>query len=162
MNRKKRADGTGCVYARRRKDGSVVGWWIKFYRNGEQIVRNAHTTDKEEAKDQLAKLLAQKAEGVPIARAQLTLADAAANANRTAEMNGREPSRAYAKHLIPYFGKHTKMSAITTIKIKEYIEHQLKAGAAPATVNRQLEALRRAFTVAVQDGALHARPHIPR
>jgi integrase len=159
---KKRADGTGCVYARRRKDGSVLGWWIKIYRSGEQIVRNAHTMEREEAKDQLVKLLAQKADGVPIARAQLTLKDAAANANRTAAMNGREPSRAYDKHLIPYFGKHAKMSAITTIRIKQYIEQKLTAGAAPATVNRQLEALRRAFTVALQDGALASRPHIPR
>ena len=77
MNRKKRADGTGCVYPRRRRDGSIVGWWIKIYRNGEQIVRNAHTVDKEEAKDQLATLLGEKAKGIPIPRKQLTLDGAA-------------------------------------------------------------------------------------
>ena len=58
--------------------------------------------------------------------------------DRAAALNGRPPSKAYDNHLIPFFG------------------------AAPATVNRHLEARRRAFTVAVQDGALASRPHIPR
>jgi hypothetical protein len=43
-----------------------------------------HTKDRAEAEDQLARLPAQKADGVPIARAELTLADAAKNTNRMA------------------------------------------------------------------------------
>lgn len=52
------------------------------------------------------------------------------------------------------------MSAIDPIAIEKYKEARLKAGAAPATVNRDLEALRRAFTLAVQHGLLTSRPHI--
>ena len=54
------------------------------------------------------------------------------------------------------------MSAIDAIAIEKYKEHRLKAGAAPATVNRELEALRRAFTLAVQHGLLPSRPHVER
>jgi hypothetical protein len=165
--RKKRQDGTGTVYARykihtkTRKEG-FLGWWVKIYVNGMQIVRNAHTTDKDQAKAFLAELVAQQARGAPIPRRELTLKDGASNANRTAKLNGRLPSKAYDNHLIPFFGARAKMSAITAIRVKEYAAHKLKAGLAPATVNRHLEALRRAFTVAVQDGALAARPHVPR
>lgn len=161
-NGKTRADGTGCVYQRRREDGSTLGWWIKFYRHGEQIVRNAHTSDRHEAKAQLAKLLGEIAAGVPIPRKQLTLDGAAKHVGRVAtNKTGVEKTNyAYEKHLIPFFGRHTTMSAIDPIAIEKYKEARLKAGAAPATVNRDLEALRRAFTLAVQHGLLASRPHI--
>jgi integrase len=71
-------------------------------------------------------------------------------------------NRAYEKHLIPFFGRHRMMSAIDAIEIERYKEARLAAGAAPATVNRELEALRRAFTLAVRHGLLPSRPHVER
>lgn len=160
MTEKKRAAKTGCVYARRRSDRSLLGWWIKFYRNGEQIVRNAHTTDKEEAERQLAELLGDQAKGVHIARQQMTLEDAVKNVERTATMNGKTLNPAYRGNLMRFFKAKTQMSAITTAKMKAYIEHRLKDGVRNATVNREIEALRRAFTLAFEEGAIHDKPRV--
>ena len=41
------------------------------------------------------------------------------------------------------------MAAISSPQIEQYKQHRLNEGARPATVNRELEKLRRAFTVAV-------------
>ena len=157
---KKRADGTGCVYARRKRDGTLYGWWIKFYRHGEQIVRNAETKDRDEAKALLARLLGEQAEGAAIPRTQLTLEGAVKNVERTAAMNGRTANPVYRSRLIPYFKAKTKMAAITTARMKEYIEERLKEGARNATINREIEAIRRAFTLAHEEGAIHDKPRI--
>src|SRR5437899_922442 len=95
---KRNEDGRGCVYARYRDQKNKVGfrgWYFKFYRNGEQIVRNAHTTDKAEAKDQLAKALGEKAAGVPIPRRQLTLDGAADHVARVAKNKTGEDKKNY-------------------------------------------------------------------
>jgi hypothetical protein len=161
--RRQRAhSGSGCVDARKRRDGSIRGYWCKFYRNGEQIVRNLQTTDKEEAEAKLTILLGEKSKGVPIARHQLTLDQAAANVTLVAQNNGRGLGGHYlfALHLFPFFGKNTKMAAISSPQIEQYKQHRLNEGAKPATVNRELEKLRRAFTVAMDQGLIFARPKI--
>lgn len=160
--RRQRARGTGCIYARKRKDGSIRGYWAKFYRNGEQIVRNLQTTDKEDAEAKLLILLGEKAKGVPIVRHQLTLQQAAENVEQVARNNGegQRGNYVFEQYLLPYFGKNTKMSAITSPQIERYKEHRLNAGVMPATINRELEKLRRAFTVAMDQGLLFARPKI--
>jgi integrase len=169
---KKRSKGrehaTGCVTSNCGVHASdneerLGGCRIKIYWDDEQIeiVRSCHS-EVDQTEDRFGRFLEQKADQVPIARAELTLGDAAKNVHRVAELNGRPPSRAYDNHLIPFFGRHTKMSMIAAAWIKQFIEHQLEAGAANATVNRQLEALRRAFTVAIQDELLASKPYIPR
>lgn len=105
---------------------------------------------KEEAEAKLTILLGEKAKGVPIARRQLTLEQAADNVKLVAQNNGKGLGGHYlfALHLFPFFGKRTKMSAISSPQIEQYKQHRLNEGAKPATVNRELEKLRRAFTVA--------------
>jgi integrase len=161
MSERKRPNGTGCIYARKRKDGSIRGYWIKFYVNGDQRVRNAHTTDKDEAERQLAVLLGQKAEDKPIARHQLTLEGAVDNVKAAKAADGKPVNYAYEKYLEPFFGKRTKMTAVTTPRIRQYITYRQAAGASNATVNRELEALSFAFTLAIRDGVLHFKPHMP-
>lgn len=79
MRKTRRArNGTGCVYARTKKDGTVQ-WWLKFHVDGRPIFRNAHTEDRDEAERQLAALLGDKANGVPIAPHQLTFGEAVTN-----------------------------------------------------------------------------------
>jgi integrase len=156
MKRVQRArHGTGCVYKRKKKDGSF-SWWFKFHVDGRSVFRNANTTDKEEAKRQLALNLGEKAKGIPIASHALTFEEATKNVKLA-----RGSNYVFDLHLLPYFGKATKMAAITTPTIREYIKHREAAGMANATINRELEALSAAFTLALQDGVLFARPHIP-
>jgi integrase len=54
-----------------------------------------------------------------------------------------------------------RLIAITTSTIRSYTAQRLAAGAKNATVNRELALIKRMFSLAVKDGKLHARPHIP-
>ena len=50
---------------------------------------------------------------------------------------------------------------ITTDRIRAYVADRQGNGAANASINRELAALKRMFTLAVQAGRLSTRPHIP-
>jgi integrase len=51
--------------------------------------------------------------------------------------------------------------SITTADIRTFIALRLAAGAANAEINRELSLLKRMYTLAVQGGKLHAKPHVP-
>lgn len=72
-------------------------------------------------------------------------------------------AKARLRHLHGYFGLGRALD-ITTDRIQAYIEVRLGEGATPATVNRDLAALSRMFSLTIQAGRLStgARPHIPR
>jgi integrase len=53
------------------------------------------------------------------------------------------------------------LTAITTALVRAFIVKRQAAGASNAEINRELTALKRMFTLAVQGGKLMARPHIP-
>jgi hypothetical protein len=73
-------------------------------------------------------------------------------------------------YLEPYFGGR-RMAAITTTDVRAYTAQRQAPvmhedgtetpGAANATINRELAALKRMFTLALQTGKLLHRPHIP-
>lgn len=59
-----------------------------------------------------------------------------------------------------YFYANRRMNTITTADIESYKAHRLAQGAEPATVNRELAALRRAFRLAVDGGKLAMMPKV--
>jgi integrase len=63
-------------------------------------------------------------------------------------------------HLSPFFAGRFA-SAITTAEVRRFIALRQQAGAANAEINRELAALKRAFSLAVQAGKLMHKPHIP-
>ena len=63
-------------------------------------------------------------------------------------------------HLTPFFD-HRRMAHITTADVRQYTAQRLAAQAASAQVNRELAILKRMFSLAVKDGKLLYRPHIP-
>jgi hypothetical protein len=125
------------------------------------VVRNGHTTDRDEAERQLAAALGEKAKGLPVVAHQLTLDEAVKNVKAAKAADNKPVNYAYDKHLMPFFGARTKMASITTPRIRQYIVGRRSAGAANATVNRELEALSFAFTLAIKDGVMAFKPHIP-
>jgi integrase len=64
------------------------------------------------------------------------------------------------KHLTPVFGGR-RMTAISTSLVRQFIVQRQAAGAANGSINRELGALKRMFTIAVQSGKLMTRPYIP-
>jgi integrase len=62
-------------------------------------------------------------------------------------------------HLAPFFGS-CHMPAITTADVRRYVTRRQREGARNATINRELSALKRAFTLAIAGGRLLSRPYI--
>jgi integrase len=74
--------------------------------------------------------------------------------------NGREAQRASQRfaHLEEHFGEDRPAREITTDRIVAYQAARLATKAKPATINRELAALRRAFRLAEKSGRVETRP----
>jgi integrase len=95
---------------------------------------------------------------------RLRFDDAAADLVTDYKVNTRRArehvERSIAKGLKPYFGGW-RMANITTADIRKYIDHRQEAGAANATINRELAALKRMFSLAIQAGKLTKSEILP-
>ena len=79
------------------------------------------------------------------------------------QINGRRSARSARlsiSHLRKFFGFDRAVD-ITTDRIKAYAADRQKANAANASINRELAALKRMFSLAVEDGRLSDSPYIP-
>ena len=85
------------------------------------------------------------------------------------------PKRRITKHLVPFFDGR-RLASIDTAAVRKYIAHRQQQGivaikgkrkdervgdVSNAEVNRELTLLRRMFSIALKDGLLMHRPHIP-
>jgi integrase len=151
---------------------------MRFYQGGRLLEQSARTDKKEIARDKMREIEGDIAKGVPVSprAARLTFDDAAKDLETEYTVNGRKTlkhlQRRIKLHLKPWFGGK-RLSEIGTSQIRAFTAERLrrevdektgrvaKVGAAPAEVNRELAALKRMFSLAVKDGRLHAKPHIP-
>ena len=88
------------------------------------------------------------------------MADLLKTLERDYEISGRRSLRqlrAHVKHVERFFGA-TRAIAVTTDRLRDYIKARQDAGAANATINRELEGLQRAFAIAVEAGELALAP----
>lgn len=147
-----------------RKHGHV--WWIRYSRHGKRFEENANTTVWETARDLLRDREGDIAKGVPVTPAigKLTVDEGLADVQTEYTVNGRKSidhlTTMIDKHLKPYF-TGWRMAELTTADVNAYIAHRQTEGAANASINRELAALKRAYTLAVRGGRLVRRPHIP-
>ncbi len=85
--------------------------------------------------------------------------DYATNGRRTLE----DLKRRFKLHIIPVFGR-VRAAAITTADIRAFIKQRQGddgKGATNAEINRELSAIRRAFSLGIQSGKILLKPHIP-
>ena len=147
-----------------RKRGGV--WCIRYYRNGRRFEESARTNKKEEARDLLKRIEGDIAKGVPVTSItdRLRFEEAATDIEADYQINGKRSLRdlkiRIERHLTAFFAGR-RMNSITTADVRAYSKQRIDAGAKPATVNRELSALRRMFVLAVKAGKLMVRPHIP-
>jgi integrase len=146
-----------------RKRGGV--YWIRYYRNGRRIEESARTDKWEDARDLLRKQEGAIANGAPVSAkiGRLRFEDAAADLETDYSINKRrtlEHVQRHVKRLTKHFGGR-RMTDITGAEVRRYIATRQEAGAKNATINRELAALRRMFTLAVDAGKLLMRPKIP-
>src|ERR1019366_5300158 len=159
QQKKKRADGTVAV---------LPMWWVKYSKNG-QVFRESTKTklyaDAERfLKRRLGEVATGKFAGLYIERILIgqlfddLIEDYRLNRRATiAETESR-----LKNHLRPFFGD-TRSADLSTALVTRYVRQRLEKEAAHATVNRELEILKRAFTLAAKcDPPKVARePRIP-
>jgi integrase len=145
------------------KESAVI--WLK-YRDALNVLRRESSgTEKEtEARGILRLREGASTEGrVIMPRAdKITIAELAEDLKADYKANGRRSADRLEfalAHLLPVFGSRPAMQ-ITNADVTKYRVQRLDAGAAPATVNRELAALKRMFSLAVKGERLQRMPYI--
>jgi integrase len=142
-------------------------WWIAYCRNGRQFWESTHTEDYEVARDQLRKTEGDIAKGLPVTPqmsrilfgelARDLVLDYTVNQRRSLyDLNIR-----LNRHLLPIFG-HRRVWTITSSDIVLYTEERQREGARNATINRELAAMKRAFTLGIRGRKILLAPYVPR
>jgi integrase len=166
----KRTKGLGFVYQptfKDRKTGEVKTistWWISFSHRGKRIRESSHSEKRTDAVKLLMKKLAEHGKGQPLVpdADRTTFEQLVTMLIDNYKANGRrslDKLNSRFNHLRSFFGMDRAID-ITTDRIDRYVAARLKEGAANATINRELAALRRAFHLALKAGKVGARPEL--
>jgi len=139
-----------------KRKGSDI-WRINIRHDGKKIQKSLRTSNKKLAKTIEAKILAEIVEGTYyeklIGRNKTfkDLMDKFLKVHAPKVSGSMQKSyRTSLNHLEPYFGKSNLLS-ITPRKISKYKMLRKDEGAAPATINRELAMLSKAFSLAVKE-----------
>jgi len=140
-------------------------WWIRYYRNGRRHEESSGSERKGDAERLLALRKGDVAKGVPVSAkiGQLRFEDAAKDLLTDYQVNQKRHGDVEYRirlHLTPFFGGR-RMATITTTDVRTYVKERQESSAAAATINRELAALKRMFSLSIQAGKLLHRPHIP-
>jgi len=145
------------------KRGSV--YWISYYHRGKEFRESSESDNESTAKKLLKKRIGEVAQGRLRGAKQdrLTFDDLAQALLADYQINGRRSlrsARLSISHLRKFFAFDHAVD-ITTDRIKAYAADRQKEKAANASINRELAALKRMFSLAVEDGRLNHSPYIP-
>ena len=141
-------------------------WWVKYRANG-RVIRESSGTEKEGVAKKLLRLReGRAAEGRPVlAHADKVrvyqLAEDLLNDYRANERPSLDRLEYSLKHLLPFFGERRAVQ-VTPADVNAYITKRQEDGAANGTINRELGALKRMYSLAVGSGKLHQAPKITR
>ena len=163
------ARGDGNVYPRGSK------WWIRYYAPDPETGRRRQVrepggdTEGEARKKLRSRLtdLEMDRRGVAAFMGpemeRVTIRDLLADLEVEYELTGRASLpqlRSRVKQLNAYYGP-VRAHVVTAAKINDYMRHRLQE-AKPATINREVEMLRRAYALAVEGRKLAKAPVFPR
>lgn len=140
-------------------------WWIKYYVDGRPVRESARTEKETEARTLLKRREGAVASGVPVSPSaeRLRVDYLLRELVNDYEVNGKrsvDKARRCARRLSAAFGTRRAVS-LTTAEVRSYIATRQAEGAANGTINRELAALKRAFSLAVASQTLRVRPFIP-
>jgi len=158
---KRRDRGEGSIFTA----GSNV-FWIKYYNAGRPIRESSHSTERAVAEKLLRRRLSQIEDDrfVPPAKVRIDelVADVISDYKLKGCKSGAHVVRRWERHLKPFFTRR-KAGEISTATVRRYIDTRVEEGAKPATINRELALLRRAFNLARKSSPpkLAAVPYIP-
>jgi hypothetical protein len=162
--------GFGIVYQpsyRDKKTGEIktqAVYWLQYFRAGKRIRESSETTDERLAlrllKQRQGELAAGRPTGPDINKTMfedmvvMVTNDYRANKFRSINRLGDA-----IEHLREFFGDY-KAIEITSDRVTAYVTYRQGRGAANATVNIELAALSKMFTLAIIAGKAATKPHI--
>jgi integrase len=184
--KRRRPRGSGSIYRKGR-----VFWISYQGPDGLRHAESSESTRKGDAERLLQRRVGARENNLPvIPRAErLTFNDAAKAVIEDFKANNKRSlavvERRIQKHLTPYFGGY-RLAGITAAHVTAYIAHRQEQGivrekAVPvgdgtdqterktvrvadvsnAEINRELQILKRTFSLAIKSGRIAMRPHIP-
>ncbi len=135
------------------KRGTV--WWMSFTYQGRQVRTSTETADKRLAEAILAKIKVKIVEGRYFDRLEeqtRTFAELMEryDSEHVVKQASRRATRGYIRNLLPVFG-HLTLSEISPKLIVAYKQKRYADGVAPATINRELAAMKKAFNLAIRE-----------
>ncbi len=177
----------GTVYSRKRSPYL----WIKYYQHGRPVRESTGTKNETVARRMLRAREGDVERGIPIDPkvGRITFHEAAEDLLNDYKANRKhtyvDAKRRIDKHLAPFFG-NKRMTSITTSDIRAFVAkrmadtwiarparkvrrrngtwHELpeeRRSVSAGEINRELTVLKRMFSLAVEAGRLHRKPHIP-
>jgi integrase len=146
-----------------RRKGSK-NWYIAPVVNGVQMMQSAKTTDYQEALDLLRRLEGKIVDGLITPQTNKALfSELSALVKRDYKIKKRRSEadliRRIDKHIDPALGA-LKASAINAATISQYIERRLEAKASNGEINRELAAIKRAYSLGRKTGLVIMAPYI--
>jgi integrase len=140
-------------------------WWIQYSWRGEVHRESSGSTDRRDALKLLRRRLAEIGQGRLVGPdvERTTYEQLDQGLVDDYQMNGRKSlgrMKTALAHLRHFFRLYRAVE-ITTDRITTYVVKRQEAGAAAATVNRELAALKRAFRLAKRAGRVVDLPYIP-
>ena len=141
-------------------------WWIKYYRNGRMMRESSKSNRESNAKKLLAIREGDIARGIPVTPRlmRVTVAELLEDVKNDYKVNGKKsyPDLEYRcrLYLEPFFGNR-RASAVTTADVRKFILERQTQGASNTAINRELAALKRAFSLALEAEKILNKPHIP-
>jgi integrase len=163
-----RMRGMGSVFQRCYRDRSgrsvkTTNFYIQYSVNGRTKRESTEFTKKNDAINYLKQRLADVDAGRVSIRADLSFDDLAKVIVTDYKNNSRKNTYNLEVSIIPKlenaFGG-LKVMDIHTGQVEHYKTERLHAKAAPATINRELAALKRMFRLGIQQELIIAMPHI--
>jgi integrase len=146
----------GGIYKRKWKDKSgtfIEGstWWIKYYRNGKPYRESTQSTSESYAKKLLKLREGEITQGkIPALRvAKIRFDELAEGLITDYKVNGRkslERAKRSVNRLKKFF-EGIRIVDITTDQVNVYVAERLEEGASNASINRELSALKRMFSL---------------